>query len=146
MVKHSVLSMEKFFTRERFGQPQFLAGMLLLIFLAQCAWLVQRSLAGLDIAEAFRINEGLTQLHRGKIAGTPSATARQHEEDANPATYFFTADGYDPHHSPLWYLTTAGGLLMWPKSLQIDSLRYWGWLEHAPYLVFGVLLGASLWY
>src|SRR6266567_4172077 len=32
--------MGRFFTRERFGRPQVLAGTLLLIFLAQCAWLV----------------------------------------------------------------------------------------------------------
>src|SRR5215510_11525689 len=106
MVKHSVLPMEKFFTHERFGQPQFLAGMMLLVFLAQCAWLVGHSLSHLDIAEAYRINEGLRQLHGGKLAGTPSPTQQfRPDDDANPATYFFTADGFDPHHSPLWYLT-----------------------------------------
>ncbi len=146
MVKHSVLSMEKFFTRERFGQPQFLAGMFLLVFLGQCAWLVGRSLSGLDITEAYRMNEGLRQWHGGRTAGTPSARPAPQDEEANPATWFFTADGYDPHHSPLWYLTASAGLLLWPKPLQIDSLRYWGWLAHAPYLIFGALLGASLWY
>jgi len=74
MVKHSVLPMEKFFTRERFGQPQFLAGLLLLVFLAQCAWLVGHSLSRLDMAEAYRINEGLRQLHGGRLAGTPPTT------------------------------------------------------------------------
>src|SRR6476646_9535542 len=81
MVKHSVLSMEKFFTRERFGQPQFLAGMMLLMFLAQCAWLIGRSLSGLDIGEAYRINEGLRQLHGGRIAGTPSATPLPQDDE-----------------------------------------------------------------
>jgi len=138
--------MEKFFTRERVGQPQFLAGMMLLVFLGQCAWLVGHSLSGLDMAEAYRINEGLRQVHGGRAAGTPSATQPQADEGANPATLFFTADGYDPHHSPLWYLAAVCGLLVWPKPLQIDSLRYWGWLAHAPYLLFGALLGASLWY
>src|ERR1051325_7657285 len=146
MVKHSVLPMEKFFTRERFGQPQFLAGMMLLVFLAQCAWLVGHSLSRLDIAEAYRISEGLRQLHGGRVAGTPLVTQSRPDDDANPATWFFTPDGFDPHHSPLWYLTGSGGLLIWPKPLEMDSLRYWGWLARTPYLVFGALLGASLWY
>jgi hypothetical protein len=146
MVKHSVLPMEKFFTRERFGQPQFLAGILLLVFLAQCAWLAKHSLSGLDMSEAYRINEGLRQLHGGRMAGTPSATQPKQDEETNPATWFFTTDGYDPHHSPLWYLAASGGLLLWPRPLHIDALRYWGWLAHAPYLIFGALLGASLWY
>lgn len=146
MVKHSVLPMEKFFTRERFGQPQFLAGMLLLVFLAQCAWLIGHSLSRLDLGEAYRINEGLRQLHGGRVAGTPSAIPPRQDEEMNPATWFFTADGYDPHHSPLWYLTAGAGLLIWPKPLQIESLRFWGWFAHVPYLIFGALLGASLWY
>jgi len=146
MVKHSVLPMEKFFTRERFGQPQFLAGLLLLVFLAQCAWLVGHSLSRLDMAEAYRINEGLRQLHGGRLAGTPPTTETRQDDEANPATWFFTMDGFDPYHSPLWYLTGAGGLVIWPKPLQMDSLHYWGWLAHAPYLIFGALLGASLWY
>jgi hypothetical protein len=61
----------------------------------------------------------------------------------NPA---LTDDGYDPHHSPLHYLIASAPLLMWPGHLQSDSLAYWGWLSRAPYLLFGVLLGASLWY
>jgi hypothetical protein len=139
--------MEKFFTRDRFGRPQFLAGCLLLVFLLQCLWLSHRSLRGLDASEGFRINEGLSQLHGGKIAGTPSPGARPSlDQEVNPGTWFFTDDGYDPYHSPLWYLTAAGGLLLWPGSLQMDSLAYWGWLAHAPYLAFGLLLGASLWY
>ena len=35
--------MVRFFTRERFGRPQVLAGCLLLVFLAQCLWLVGRA-------------------------------------------------------------------------------------------------------
>jgi hypothetical protein len=146
MVKHSVSSMEKFFTHERFGKPQFWAGILLLLFLLQCAWLVGHSLSGLDLPEAYRINEGLRQLHGGRVAGSPSQAAPKDDEQANPATWFFTQDGFDPHHSPLWYLTGAAVLLLWPGSLQVDSLRYWGWLAHAPYLLFGVMLGASIWY
>jgi hypothetical protein len=139
--------MEKFFTRERIGRPQFLAGLLLLLFLGQCLWLVSHSLNALDAGEAFRINEGLSQAHHGKIAGTPSrGNPQARDGDPNPATWFFTDDGYDPDHSPLWYLAASSGLLLWPRPLQLDSLPYWGWLAHAPYLIFGALLGASLWY
>jgi len=138
--------MEKFFTRERFGQPQFLAGMLLLVFLAQCSWLVGRSLSRLDMAEAYRINEGLKQVRGAGVAGTPTSSAPRQEDDTNPGTWFFTPDGFDPHHSPLWYLTGIAWLVFWPKPLQMESVHYWGWLAHAPYLLFGALLGASLWY
>ena len=36
--------MRPYFTRERFGRPQFLAGLLLLAFLAQALWLVRAEL------------------------------------------------------------------------------------------------------
>src|SRR5207248_10658776 len=49
MVKHSVSSMGQFFTRERFGKPQVYAALLLLVFCAQCIWLVNRS-AGLPFS------------------------------------------------------------------------------------------------
>lgn len=146
MVKHSVSTMGKFFTRERIGRPQFFAGLLLLVFLAQCLWLVGHSLYGLDAGKAFRINEGLSQLHGGKLAGTPAATNPRTNDEYNPATWFFTDDGYDPDHSPLWYLTASTGLLIWPGPLNLNTLAYWGWLAHAPYLIFGALLGSSLWY
>src|SRR5215468_5426601 len=93
--------MARFFTRERFGQPQALAGMLLLVFLAQCAWLVNRSAPGGE--EISRIREGLGQWHGEWIAS-----------------------------APLWVSPVNPGLAHW--------------LADAPYLVFGVLLGASLWY
>src|SRR5438270_508809 len=38
--------MGRFFTRERFGRPQILAGLLLLVFLGECSWLVHRSAGG----------------------------------------------------------------------------------------------------
>src|ERR1700688_34407 len=37
-------------------------------------------------------------------------------------------------------------LLGWTGTSESGSFHYWGWLARAPYLVFGVLLGASLWY
>jgi hypothetical protein len=37
-------------------------------------------------------------------------------------------------------------MLRWTGTAQTGSFHYWGWLARAPYLIFGVLLGASLWY
>jgi hypothetical protein len=134
--------MSGFFTRERFGRPQFWAGCLLLVFLAQCCWLVEHSLTGVNAGEIFREAEGVKQLRGLKIAGTPFPPGASDES----ATWFFTEDGFDPYHSPLWYITAGSPLLLWSGRLHLDSVRYWGWLVHAPYLIFGVLLGASLWY
>jgi hypothetical protein len=124
--------MSRFFTRERFGQPQVLAGMLLLVFLAQCAWLVNRSVPG--AGDILRIREGLGQWRGEWTAGIPSAARARQSVDDEP---------YDSHHSALWYLIASAPLLLWPGNASAYTA---GWLAHAPYLVFGVLLGASLWY
>jgi len=140
--------MSQFFTRERFGQPQFLAGILLLVFSAQCLWLTDRSLRreGVGELELFRLEQGLRQWHGQGIAGTPfcalnapAGSAALPQELSNTATY-------DEYHSPLWYLTASAPLLLWPRPLQPDSTLYWGWLARVPSLVFGLALGASLWY
>ena len=49
--------------REAIGRPQFIAAGLLLVFLAQCAWLVNRNLrsGALEAREWFRIENGLRQ-------------------------------------------------------------------------------------
>ncbi len=151
MVKHSGSLMGKFFTRERFGHPQVLAGFLLAVFLSQCVWLVNRAVhAGVvDSAEMFRIQQGLRQWRRQGIAGTPyCATADQAPVANQPSDEreLGNSGGFDRDHSPLWYLTASAPLIVWPGPLQLESMRYWGWLARAPYLVFGVLLGASLWY
>src|SRR6266571_63443 len=128
--------MGRFFTRERFGRPQVLAGTLLLIFLAQCAWLVNRSRFVMPKAhEIFRIHEGLGQWRGQWIASTPSAARAQQWVGDEP---------YDAHHSALWYLIASAPSLLLPRNTA--NYPYWGWLAHAPYLIFGVLLGASLWY
>src|SRR6266404_899958 len=128
--------MGRFFTRERFGRPQVVAGTLLLIFLAQCAWLVNRSrLVKPEAHEIFRIHEGLGQWRGEWIASTPSAARTQQSVGDEP---------FDSHHSALWYLIASAPSLLWPRNTA--NYPYWGWLAHAPYLIFGVLLGASLWY
>jgi len=128
-----------FFTRERFGRPQILAGLLLLIFLAECAWRAGREISRneWDPGDEIRLVEGVRQWSRGPVAGT-SIPARDVpvglEQD----------DGYDPNHSPLWYLVASAPLAIWPG--QQVSAQLVGWLARAPYLLFGVLLGGSLWY
>ncbi len=141
--------MSEFFTRERFGGPQFLAGLLLLVFLGQCLWLASRDPHGAaDFGELARVQEGLGQWHSERIAGTPYAMSlrKQPSPNADHVSYVENNRGYDAYHSPLYYLIPSAPLLLWSGSLQLGTQPYWGWLARAPYLVFGILLGASLWY
>jgi hypothetical protein len=130
------------FSSQRFGRPQLLAGLLLLVFISECAWLVAREYPGAiststSEAEFVRIGEGLAQWHGQGIAGTPSVRIAPLEPA--PAA----GDSYDPHHSPLWYLIASAPVYVF--HLSPDS-RLWIWLTRAPYILFGTLLGASLWY
>jgi len=152
MVKHGFFSMGRFFTRERFGQPQILAGLLLLAFLGQCLWLVNRisRTAEPEAGERFRIGEGARQWRGGPVAGTAAAAEYRAPYDFAPPELDENG-GFDPNHSPLWYLVASAPLLHWQQPLQADvnSGNQWlaqRWLEPTPHLLFGVLLGASLWY
>src|SRR5437773_11148298 len=127
--------MGRFFTRERFGRPQVVAGTLLLIFLAQCAWLVNRSrLVKPEAHEIFRIHEGLGQWRGQWIASTPSVARTQQSVGDEPS---------DSHPSALWYLIASVPSLLL-LVITADYL-YFGWMAAAPYLIFGVLLGAYFW-
>jgi hypothetical protein len=137
--------MRPYFTRERFGRPQFLAGLLLLAFLAQALWLVHAELHGAlepDGQEAVRIGEGWKQLHGGGLAAAPLLDATVTVQDP------FRIDnrGFDTEHSPLLYVVSATPLLVWPRDFAGDSAAYWRWLPRIPFLACGVFLGASLWY
>ncbi len=143
--------MTRFFTRERFGRPQFLAGILLLIFLAQAVWLVRSELRepestgplGVSASEQVRIAAGWRQIHGGGIAGAPFPDA----SGSLPLEVSRDDAGFDPEHSPLLSLITAAPLLAWPQALAgSESSPYWRWLPRIPFLAFGVFLGASLWY
>ena len=138
--------MRPFFTRERFGRPQFLAGLLLLTFLAQAAWLVRselRSAHAPDPPEAIRTGEGWKQLRRQGVAGAPFLDL----DGSGLQDTFRTGDAaFDAEHSPLLYVVSAAPLLAWPKDLTRESAPYWRWLPRIPFLACGVLLGASLWY
>src|SRR5436305_12511154 len=100
--------MGRFFTRERFGRPQVLAGTLLLIFLAQCAWLVNRSrFVAPEAHEISRIREGLGEWRGHWIASTPSA-ARTQQSGGDEA--------FGSHHSALWYLSGSATYVLWPRN------------------------------
>jgi len=137
--------MRPYFTRERFGRPQFLAGLLLLCFLAQALWLVRAELRNPhepDGAEALRIGEGWKQWHGRGVAAAPLLDVA-----STPHDPFHAEDnGFDTEHSPLLYVVSAAPLLIWPQDFADDSAAYWRWLPRIPFLACGVFLGASLWY
>ncbi len=137
--------MTRFFTRERFGRPQFLAGLLLLAFGAQASWLVHAELSASATpgdTEQARIVAGWRQIHGGSIPGAPYP-----DPPASLPMEVSTRDGFDTEHSPLLSLVTAAPLLAWPQPLLgPGSSSYWRWLPRLPFLAFGILLGASLWY
>lgn len=137
--------MRPYFTRERFGRPQFLAGSLLLCFLAQAVWLIHAEMSTdrePDSAEAVRIGEGWKQWHGRGIAGAPFLDPG----GVSPDPFRVNDGGYDAEQSPLLYLASAAPLLAWPRDLAADSAVYWRWLPRIPFLACGVFLGASLWY
>jgi len=134
--------MRSYFTRERFGRLQWLAGSLLLAFLLQAVWLVHLELSaghGLEVGEGSRIAEGLKQWHRQGTAGAPYLESTPRFDDPESADF-------DRQHSPLPYLVSTAPLLLWPQPLNADSAAYWLWLPRFPFLAVGVFLGASLWY
>ncbi len=138
--------MNVFFSRERFGRPQVLAAILLLVFIAQCVWLIAHRTAAVEVnsTQLFRVQEGLRQWHRESIAGVPSDA--RIEAGTVPPVEVESNQGYDPNHSPLWYLILSAPLLDWHESPQASAPTYWLWFERLPFLLFGTLLGASLWY
>ena len=106
--------MRPYFTRERFGRPQFLAGLLLLCFLAQALWLVHSELRAAnepDGSEAVRIGEGWKQWHGRGIAAAPFLDAAI----TPPDPFHSDQSGFDTEHSPLLYVASAAPLLIWPQ-------------------------------
>jgi hypothetical protein len=143
--------MGRFLTRERFGRPQVLAALLLLTFLAQCLWLVERGWRGgsVDPEEIYRLERGTALWKHRAVAGSPDL-APDLGKELNPTLPPFPSasegNNHDQNHSPLWYLVAAAPLLVWPVQLQAENIRELHWLAAAPYICFGLLLGASLWY
>jgi hypothetical protein len=133
-----------------FRAPQFAAGAMLLVYLLQCVWLVRvQTLRGSapDSDQALRIYQGLEQWKGGAIAGTPEslrAEALTGVPSAGREGHLRVRDGFDEDRSPLYYLIAGAPLLVRPAAWvpeQIGPL-----VAASPYLFFGVMLGASLWY
>jgi hypothetical protein len=142
--------MRDFFTRQHFGRPQFLAGALLCLFFAQAVWLANaelRGTSGPEESEAIRIREGWKQLHGRGLAANPFLEGTASENPAQPSGDGNGAQDFDRDHSPLGYLVSAAPLLVWPRNaFDAKTAKYWMWLPRIPFLVCGLLLGASLWY
>jgi hypothetical protein len=134
---------------DAFRAPQFAAAALLLVYLLQCVWLirVQSLHAEPDSDQALRIYQGLQQWRKGVIAGTPESLRSEAVTGIPSAArvgHLRVRDGYDQDRSPLYYLVAAAPILLRPGSWLPDSF---GPLAAAsPYLLFGLMLGASLWY
>src|SRR6266566_1223093 len=137
MVKQSVSHMRKFLASQHYGRPQAFAALLLLALLAECLWLVGHIPASAVSENEFaRVQEGLEQWHGRGIAGTPSAPS------AAPAEWL-RRSSYDPDHPPLWYLIESAPVFVFGAT---PNSAAWIWRTRMPYVLFGALLGASVWY
>jgi hypothetical protein len=115
--------MSFFFNRERFGIPQLIGAALLLALLGQCAWFI--AYVPLTEVEAAYVGGGLDYLSQRAVT-------------------------FDTVRSPLTSLIAATPLrVLHPEVLSssnqflLDSHR---WLIRLPFVLSGLLLGASLWY
>jgi Dolichyl-phosphate-mannose-protein mannosyltransferase len=145
--------MGRFVTRERFGRPQVLASLLLLVFLAQCGWLVMRGTpdSGFDPVQLNRLARGLA-LWRSLSSGSASASPPVPDEDGTSTERkvqpSLAGGGFDANHSPLWYLIASAPLLataeLW--TAYRPTVRELRFLAALPQMAFGLLLGASIWY
>ncbi len=154
MVKHSVslvaIMLKRIFHSDAFRAPQFAAGTLLLIYLLQCVWLVRVQTLHASVPDsdqALRTYQGLAQWKCGPIAGTPESLrseAATGVPSAVRAGHLRVRDGFDQDRSPLYYLVAAAPLLVRPGSWVPEFLQ--PFVAATPYLFFGAMLGASLWY
>ena len=144
--------MSKFFTRERFGQPQIFAGLLLLVFLGQCVWLASRPnpYRESNDAEIARVETGLAFWGKGPesnaIRGVPHSEIGQPPASAMGGPLALERESQDKDHSALWYLISAAPFLFCPTADLHGCVVTHAWLAIVPNLIFAVLLGASLWY
>ena len=153
MVKHSPVLMARFFTPERFGRPQVLASCLLLVFLAQCLWLVERGTARRAwIRKSTVWNAGWRSGIAEWLAGRLDLAADLDQKDVNATesgSFLLRAelrtDGYDASFAPV-VSDRRGPAVAQPgpaASLKTSSSALAGGVA---LFVFGLLLGASLWY
>jgi hypothetical protein len=142
--------LRQFLHSDAFRAPQYIAAALLLVYLLQCLWLVRVQTVRTSVPDsdqALRIYQGLAQWKGGPIAGTPGALrseALTGMPSAGRSGHLRVRDGYDQDRSPLYYLVAAAPVLL----LSGSWLPEWfgPFVAASPYLFFGVMLGASLWY
>ena len=143
--------MRRFLQSDAFQAPQFAAAALLLAYLLQCVWLVRVQTLQASVPDsdhALRIYQGLEQWKGGPIAGTPEqlrSEAATGLPSAGRAGHLRVRDTYDQDRSPLYYLIAAAPFLVQPPGLRTASPLGQLWAA-TPYLIFGGMLGASLWY
>ncbi len=134
-------------------RAKLFAGLLLLIFLVQCLWLLHaelRSEFGCYLESSMqrqrRVTEGLTQWKTGRIAGTASLAGPPSHPGGTDAVRMHAGQVSDRYHSPVWYLVASAPVVFWPGHVDPAYEKTWLWLTRIPFLAFGVFLGASLWY
>jgi len=136
--------MHGFFAAERYGSAWF-AAVLLIIFLAQGIWLVRADLRTSESPgemEQFRVARGWSQFRRGAVTGPSFAPAT-----SLPSEIPAEKSNFEILHSPLLSLVSAAPLLIVPRNLlDAGSSSYFRWAIRVPFLLCGMLLGASLWY
>src|SRR5262249_29219879 len=133
--------MSGYFTRERFGRPQFLAGMMLVVFLGQAMWLVGGERG---VGQGVRVG-GLGGVKEGPAPG--SGSVRNDKElgigdGAGDLDGNFDLNEFYAERSPLIYMLAVG----LPSDALSGESHAWKWVMRFPFLMCGVFLGASLWY
>ncbi len=101
------------------GIPQVAAALLLLVFLAQCIWVI--AVVPITSLESSYIEDGLIQLDNMSTAGSPE-------------------------RSPLVPLLGAIPVKLFAGSITFEQLSRYRFLIRLPFLFCGLMLGASLWY
>lgn len=141
--------MKTFFDPSRYGRPQVLAGLLLLAFLGQGVWLVahEARFRTQEETQWNTLNRGLALWGRGQIDLDAGPQNPAWTVNAALASSEALSRSDDPNHSPMWYLIASAPLLLWPSTLN-PSHVFWSLtlFPTLPFLLFGALLGASVWY
>lgn len=112
--------MPRFLSRDRFGAPQLAALLMLALFAAQCLWLMAAS--PMSPSQAALLERGLDQWQRGRI------------------------NVQDPYRSPLYYLLASLPIANYHGVGDPAAMQARRWQVRLPWLIFGLLLGASIWY
>ncbi len=111
--------MSRFFTRERFGSAQFIAGFILLVFFLQCLWFCSR--VPLTDREIAFILQG------------------QHEWRGREVVMHALG-------SPITGLLASLPVLTSQATQEEEVPPFWRWAARLPFMLIGVLFGASIWY